>query len=251
MDKNVNLQEIAKPDMAGTLYLIPVTLGDSPVQHVIPSFVLELMDRLDHFFVEDLRSARRYLKKAGVEKAIDDLSFYLLNEHSEDQDMEEMLAILTDGMDAGLLSEAGVPAVADPGSGLVALAHQNGIRVVPLVGPSSILLALMASGMNGQFFRFHGYLPVKKPQRLASLRKIEKTAMESGETQIFMETPYRNMSLLDDILGTCRDHTCLCIAADISLDSEYIKTKTVREWKGKLPEIHKRPAIFLLSAQGR
>jgi 16S rRNA (cytidine1402-2'-O)-methyltransferase len=233
--------------MAGTLYLIPVTLGDSPVQHVIPAYVLELINRLDHFIVEDLRTARRYLKRAGVAKAIDNISFYLLNEHTEGQAMEELLAVITDGNDAGLLSEAGVPAVADPGSGLVALSHRHGIRVVPLAGPSSILMALMASGMNGQSFRFHGYLPVKKPQRLNSLRKIEKIALETGETQIFMETPYRNMSLLKDIAGTCRDNTLLCIAADISLASEIIKTKTIREWKGKLPDIHKRPAVFLLS----
>ena len=233
--------------MAGTLYLIPVTLGNSPVHHVIPAYVLELLDRLDHFIVEDLRSARRYLKKAGVEKAIDDLSFYLLNEHTEDQDMEELLLLLTTGNDTGMLSEAGVPAVADPGSGLVALAHRHNIRVVPLAGPSSILMALMAAGMNGQSFRFHGYLPVKKPQRLNSLRRIEKTSLDTGETQIFMETPYRNMNLLEDIVGTCRDNTLLCIAADISLATEFIKTKTVREWKGQLPDIHKRPAVFLLS----
>ena len=236
--------------MAGTLYLIPVTLGDSPVEHVIPAYVLELLDRLDHFIVEDLRSARRYLKRAGVANTIDDLSFYLLNEHTDDHAMNELLAVLTVGNDAGMLSEAGVPAVADPGSELVALAHRHGIRVIPLAGPSSILMALMASGMNGQSFRFHGYLPVKKPQRLNSLRKIEKIALETGETQIFMETPYRNMSLVGDIVSTCRDHTLLCIAADISLVTETIKTKTVREWKGKLPDIHKRPAVFLLSGQG-
>lgn len=236
--------------MAGTLYLIPVTLGDSPVQHVIPAYVLELLDRLDHFIVEDLRSARRYLKRAGVANTIDDLSFYLLNEHTDDHAMNELLAVLTVCNDAGMLSEAGVPAVADPGSELVALAHRHGIRVIPLAGPSSILMALMASGMNGQSFRFHGYLPVKKPQRLNSLRKIEKIALETGETQIFMETPYRNMSLVGDIVSTCRDHTLLCIAADISLVTETIKTKTVREWKGKLPDIHKRPAVFLLSGQG-
>ena len=236
--------------MAGTLYLIPVTLGDSPVEHVIPAYVLELLDRLDHFIVEDLRSARRYLKRAGVANTIDDLSFYLLNEHTDDHAMNELLAVLTVCNDAGMLSEAGVPAVADPGSELVALAHRHGIRVIPLAGPSSILMALMASGMNGQSFRFHGYLPVKKPQRLNSLRKIEKIALETGETQIFMETPYRNMSLVGDIVSTCRDHTLLCIAADISLVTETIKTKTVREWKGKLPDIHKRPAVFLLSGQG-
>jgi 16S rRNA (cytidine1402-2'-O)-methyltransferase len=234
--------------VTGTLYLIPVTMGDSPVHHVIPAYVLELMDRLDHFMVEDLRSARRYLKRAGISKAIDDLSLYLLNEHTDDQATESLLAVLTNGNDAGLLSEAGMPAVADPGSKLVALAHRHGIRVVPLAGPSSILMALMASGMNGQSFRFHGYLPVKKKLRLGSLRKIEKTARETGETQIFMETPYRNMSLLVDIVNICCDDTLLCIASDISLESEYIKTKTVREWKEKLPDIHKRPAVFLISA---
>jgi 16S rRNA (cytidine1402-2'-O)-methyltransferase len=234
--------------MAGTLYLIPVTLGDTPVQHVIPSHVLELIDRLDHFIVEDLRSARRYLKSTGMSGSIDDLSFYLLNEHTDEASVEALLSVMVKGHDAGLLSEAGVPAVADPGSGLVALAHHHGIRVVPLAGPSSILMALMASGMNGQSFRFHGYLPVKKGLRLESLRRIEKAAMETGETQIFMETPYRNMSLLQDIVGTCRDRTLLCIAADISLRSEHIKTRTIREWKQKLPDIHKRPAVFLISA---
>ena len=234
--------------MAGTLYLIPVTLGDSPVQHVIPVYVIDMLNRLDHFIVEDLRSARRYLKSAGVEKSIDSLSFYLLNEHTKEQAMEDLLSILTAGNDAGLLSEAGVPAVADPGSGLISLAHQQHIRVAPLAGPSSILMALMASGMNGQSFCFHGYLPVKKPQRAASLRKIEKIALETGETQIFMETPYRNMKLLEDIVSNCRDHTRLCIAADISLATESIHTRTIREWKGKLPDIHKRPAVFLLSS---
>jgi len=233
--------------MLGTLFLIPVTLGDSPVQNVIPNYVLELIGQLDHFIVEDLRSARRYLKRAGMKKAIDNLSFYLLNEHTKDSDMEELLSVLTAGNDAGLLSEAGVPAVADPGSGLVVLAHRYGIRVVPLAGPSSILMALMASGMNGQSFRFHGYLPVKKPQRVSSLRKIEKIALETGETQIFMETPYRNMNILENITATCKDNTMLCIAADISLANETIKTKTIREWRGKLPDIHKRPAVILLS----
>ena len=235
--------------MAGTLYLIPVTLGDAPVHHVIPSYVLELINHLGHFIVEDLRSARRYLKRAGRSGSIDDLSFYLLNEHTDEESVEALLAVMADGHDAGLLSEAGVPAVADPGSGLVALAHRHGIRVVPLAGPSSILMALMASGMNGQSFRFHGYLPVKKQPRLESLRKIEKAAVGTGETQIFMETPYRNMSLLQDIVGICRDQTLLCIAADISLRSEHIRTLTIREWKQKLPDIHKRPAVFLISAQ--
>ena len=235
--------------MSAKLYLIPVTLGDSPVEHVIPSLPLEIINRLEHFVVEDLRSARRYLRKAGLKAAIDDLHFYLLNEHSEDAELDEMLAVLLQGKSMGILSEAGVPAVADPGAGLVALAHSHGVQVIPLVGPSSILLALMASGMNGQAFRFHGYLPVKKPQRLNSIRQIEKAALDNGETQIFMETPYRNMSLLEDLLNNCREGTLLCLAADISLESEFIKTKAVRDWRKAAPPLHKRPAIFLLSCR--
>ncbi len=158
-----------------------------------------------------------------------------------------MLAVLLDGHSMGILSEAGVPAVADPGAGLVSLAHRHGIRVIPLVGPSSILLALMASGMNGQAFHFHGYLPIKSPQRSSRIRQIEREALEKGETQIFMETPYRNMSLLDDLLKNCREDTLLCVAADISLEAEFIRTKTIKEWRNNRPALNKRPAVFLLN----
>lgn len=239
--------KIGLKKMSAELYLIPVTLGDSPVENVIPVLPLEIMNKLEHFVVEDIRSARRYLRKAGFKSPFDNIRFYLLNEHSRDEDLDEMLKVLLDGHSAGILSEAGVPAVADPGSQLVDLAHQHNIKVIPLVGPSSILLALMASGMNGQVFRFHGYLPQKNPERGKSIRQIEKSAHESGETQIFMETPYRNMNLLKDILGICREETQLCLAADISLPSEFIKTKAIHEWKKELPELHKRPAIFLLN----
>jgi len=233
--------------MPAELYLIPVTLGDSPIENVIPAFPLEVLNKLEHFIVEDLRSARRYLRKAGFKAPFDDIQFYLLNEHSQDEELKEMLDVLLEGHSAGILSEAGVPAVADPGTQIVDLAHAHGIKVTPLAGPSSILMALMASGMNGQAFRFHGYLPVKSPQRGNRIRQIEKSALESGETQIFMETPYRNMKLLEDILKICREETLLCLAADISLDSEFIKTKAVREWKKEVPNLHKRPAIFLLN----
>ena len=233
--------------MSAKLFLIPVTLGESEARNVIPELTLEVMYGLRHFVVEDLRSARRYLRRAGYTASFDDTNFYLLNEHSQDEDLDEMLNLLKEGESMGIMSEAGVPAIADPGSKLTALAHLHGIRVVPLTGPSSILLALMASGMNGQAFRFHGYLPVKSPERQKKIRDIERLAREKGETQIFMETPYRNHSIIEDIIGVCRDETRLCIAADISLDSEYIKTKTVREWRKKLPEIHKRPAIFLIA----
>ena len=233
--------------MPAELYLIPVTLGDSPVSDVIPGFPLEIINKLEHFVVEDLRSARRYLRKAGYKALFDDTEFYLLNEHSKDEELGEIMEVLAGGNSMGILSEAGVPAVADPGAELVALAHKRGIRVIPLVGPSSILMALMGSGMNGQSFCFNGYLPVKNPQRQNRIRQIERVALESSKTQIFMETPYRNNSLLEDILGCCREDTLLCVAADISLKTEFIKTKAVREWKKDIPNLHKRPAVFLLN----
>jgi 16S rRNA (cytidine1402-2'-O)-methyltransferase len=236
--------------MPAELYLIPVTLGDSPVENVIPVGTLKILKQLEHFIVEDLRSARRYLRKAGFTASFDDIQFFLLNEHSKDTELEEMLAVLLQGKSMGILSEAGVPVVADPGKQIVELAHRHGIKVVPLSGPSSILMALMASGMNGQAFRFHGYLPVKNPARQNRLKQVEKAALDSGETQIFMETPYRNMSLLEDILKICREDTMLCLAVDISLESEYIKTKAVRDWKKNIPGLHKRPAIFLLNRIG-
>jgi len=232
--------------MNGTLYLMPVTLGDNPPEEVIPNYVLNFVNRIDHYAVEDLRTARRYLKKAGLGKSLDDLHFYLLNEHSRPEEVSEILAVLNSGADLVLMSEAGVPAVADPGSDLVSLAHENRIRVVPLAGPSSIMLALMASGMNGQDFRFHGYLPVKRPQRINTVKKLENRVRESGSTQIFMETPYRNMGLFEDIVKTCRDDTRLCVAADITLPGEFIKTMYIRDWRKEAPAIHKRPSVFLI-----
>jgi 16S rRNA (cytidine1402-2'-O)-methyltransferase len=234
--------------MSRTLYLMPVPLGDSPPDQVIPVYVLGLINQIDHYAVEDLRSARRYLKKAGIIKPIDELNFYLLNEHSHEADLDPILDVLKSGITIGLLSEAGVPAVADPGADLVRLAHKNDINVVPLSGPSSILMALMASGINGQNFCFHGYIPIKKPGRVQALKLIEKQARDTGGTQIFMETPYRNMSLLEDIIGTCNEEMRLCIAADITLPGEFIKTRSVREWRDKLPDLHKRPTVFLLGS---
>jgi 16S rRNA (cytidine1402-2'-O)-methyltransferase len=225
---------------------MPVTLGESPPNHVIPDYVLGLINQIDHYAVEDLRSARRYLKKAGIVKPIDDLHFYLLNEHSKEADLDFILKILKTGEDIALMSEAGVPAVADPGANLVRMAHGNEIKVVPLTGPSSILMALMASGINGQNFCFHGYIPIKKPQRNNTLKQIERQARDTGGTQIFMDTPYRNMSLLEEILHACHEEMRLCIAADITLPGEFIKTKTIGEWKKTRPDLHKRPAVFLL-----
>ncbi len=241
------MQDTIYLKMSATLYLIPVTLGDTPVSRVLPAYPLEILQGLEHFVVEDLRSARRFLRKAGIEKDFENLRFHLLNEHSRDRELDEMLGVLLEGKSMGVLSEAGAPAIADPGASLVAKAHRNGIRVIPLAGPSSILLALMASGLNGQAFRFHGYLPVKSPARIDRIRQMEKYAYAGGETQIFMETPYRNMSLLKDLLAHCREGTMLCIAADISLETEFIKTRSIREWRKQVPQLHKRPAVFLLN----
>ncbi len=233
--------------MNGMLYLIPVTLGEAPIEQVIPAYVQQLINRIDHYAVENLRSARRFLKKAGIVKPIDDLHFYLLNKATKEVELSEILHVMKSGKSVGIMSEAGVPAVADPGSGLVDIAHRNNIRVIPLAGPSSILMALMASGMNGQEFHFHGYLPIMKPQRMKVLKQIEKQAGETGSTQIFMETPYRNMGLLEDILNVCEAETRLCIATQISLQGESIRTRSVRDWKKNPPDLRKRPSVFLIS----
>ncbi len=235
--------------MKPILYLIPVPISDSPADEVIPRSQIDLLNRLEHFIVEDIRTARRQLRKMGFTGVIDDLSFYLLNEHTADSELHKLLLPLESGHSTGLMSEAGLPGVADPGSEYIRLVHQSGFRVRPLVGPSSIFLALMASGLNGQQFRFQGYLPVKKDMRIRELRKLEKKSAETGETQIFMETPYRNMAVFEDIISHCKPSTLLCIAADITDDIEWIRTKTIAEWKNNRPDIHKHPAIFVLSGR--
>jgi 16S rRNA (cytidine1402-2'-O)-methyltransferase len=239
--------KIPSQEMFNALYMIPVTLGDAPVDAVIPPGTLNIMNELDHFIVEDLRTARRYLRKAGYKIPFDDVHFFILNEHSSEKDLDEMMEVLINGQSMGMMSEAGAPGIADPGREIVALAHRNGIRVIPLAGPSSILMGLMASGLNGQSFTFHGYLPVKNPDRSKRIRQLERTALETGVTQIFMETPYRNMSLLEDLLKLCGDDTMLGIAADISLTDEFIRTRSVLEWRRSPPSIQKRPAVFLLN----
>jgi 16S rRNA (cytidine1402-2'-O)-methyltransferase len=198
--------------------------------------------------VENTRSARRFLSKLKLSHPIDSLVFTELNEHTPVAEVSHLLAPLLQGFDVGVISEAGVPAVADPGAALVSAAHERGIRVVPLVGPSSILLALMASGFNGQSFAFSGYLPIKSDERLRSLKRLERLSAE-GQTQIFMEAPYRNNKLLADIINACNPHTKLCIAADITLESELIATKALSEWKKGTPDLNKRPCIFLMQRQ--
>ncbi len=231
----------------GTLYLIPITLGDDNISQVLPSDVVKIAQNLENFVVESEKSARHFLSTIKTAKPVRELTLNLLNEHTDDKTIPELLKPLLAGQDIGLMSDAGCPAIADPGAKLVALAHQKGIRVVPLVGPSSILLSLMASGLNGQQFAFLGYLPVDKAQRIQKLKEIEKRAQTHKETQIFIETPYRNQHMLEAILSTCNANTRLCIASQVSLPDEMIVTKTISSWKKSvLPDLNKKPTVFLL-----
>ncbi len=229
----------------GALYLIPVPLGEGDIDWTIPVRVRECAARLDQYVVEHPKAARRFLKQAGT-ASLQGISMRILDEHTRPSELEALLEPLLAGHDIGLLSEAGCPAVADPGASLVRLAHQKSLRVVPLVGPSSILLALMASGLNGQRFTFHGYLPTDRGKRTATIIELEKASIAHDQTQIFIETPYRNQKVLDCLISTCRNDTVLCISANLTLEDEYIATKTVREWRRTLPDLNKKPAIFLL-----
>lgn len=235
-----------QPSVPGKLYLIPTTLGDTEPDNVLPAANAAIVSGIRYFIVENIRSARRFLKKIDKTIDIDRITFFELNEHSDPQAIAHYLQPLHGGNDMGIVSEAGCPAIADPGADIVAIAQQQNITIVPLVGPSSILLSLMASGFNGQQFAFLGYLPVKHPDRTKALKRMENRVYADNQTQIFIETPYRNMKLLDDILATCRPDTRLCIAADITLASQWIKTKPIAAWKTDKPNLNKRPCIFLL-----
>ena len=233
--------------MSGTLYLIPNSLGECNLENVLPSVNFEIIRKLKHFIVEDIRTARRFLKKVDKEINIDELQFYTLNKHTSPEEISSYLSPLRTGSDAGIISEAGCPAIADPGAEIVRIAQTQNYRVVPLTGPSSILLALMASGFNGQSFAFVGYLPIQGNERIQALKQLEKRAQYEKQSQLFIETPYRNMKMMEDILNTCQPKTQLCIACDITLETEYIKTKNIAEWKKeKLPDLNKRPCIFLI-----
>lgn len=232
--------------MSGKLYLVPVTLGSSDYDYVIPKKVLTIITSLRNFIVEDIRSARRFLRLIDPVFPIDRCSFMVLNKHTPAADIEKMISHLKEGADTGLMSEAGIPGIADPGSDVIIRAHDCNIRVIPLSGPSSIFLAMMSSGLNGQDFAFNGYLPVGRPERIKEIKKLEITARK-GQSQIFMETPYRNMKLVDDLLITLHPDIYLCIAANISHHDEFIITRPVSAWrKGKIPAIHKKPAIFII-----
>ena len=232
--------------MPGKLYLIPSLLGDSAPEEVLPQSVFRVVNRVDHYIAENIRSARRFLKKAGSVIKIDDIRFYELNKYTPDKDLAGFLGPAAAGRDTGLLSEAGMPCIADPGSKITAIAHRMGIRVVPLTGPSSIVLALMASGLNGQSFAFHGYLPVKRNERIQAIKRIERDSIIKRQSQIFMETPYRNINMLEYLTIVCNPATQLCIACDITLESEFISTREISGWTKKKPDIQKRPAIFIL-----
>lgn len=229
--------------------MIPCPISDErAVWDVLPQANLEVMNSLDYFIVENVRSARRFLSKAGVERRIEELEFVELNEHTRSaQDVERMLKPVLEGRSAGVISEAGVPGVADPGADVVALAHRKGVRVVPLVGPSSILMAIMASGLNGQSFAFVGYLPVKEPERIKRLKELERRAMGENQAQLFIEAPYRNIKLFETMLKTLSPKLKLTVAVDITSPDEFIKTRTIEEWRrGGMPDMAKRPTIFLL-----
>ncbi|MFH2142498.1 MAG: SAM-dependent methyltransferase [Bacteroidota bacterium] len=232
--------------MDAKLYLIPNLLGESSINAVLPANINQIIASIKHYIVEDERTVRRFLKKIDSGIQIDELTFYVLNKQTKKNELSEFLKPLKDGFSVGIISEAGVPGVADPGAEIVSIAHEMNICVVPLVGPSSILLSLMASGLNGQNFAFIGYLPIKQVDRIRKIKQIESRSSLEKQTQIFIETPYRNMQLLEDLVKTCYHGTRLCIAANITTSNEFIKTKTVAYWKNNLPDLHKQPAIFLL-----
>ena len=232
--------------MESALYLLPVTLGDTTVDSVLPAYNKEVIKDIRHFIVEDVRSARRFLKKVDREADIDSMTFYPLNKHTSPNDISGYLQPLLEGHPMGVISEAGCPAVADPGADVVAIAQQKNLKVVPLVGPSSIILSVMASGFNGQSFAFNGYLPIEPGERAKKLKQLEQRVYAEHQTQLFIETPYRNNKMLEDILHNCRPQTKLCIAANITCEGQFIRTKTVKNWQGNLPDLTKIPCIFLL-----
>ena len=232
--------------MDTALYLLPVTLGDTPIDSVLPAYNKEVILRIRHFIVEDVRSARRFLKRVEREIDIDSLTFYPLNKHTSPEALSGYLKPLEEGYSMGVISEAGCPAVADPGADVVAIAQRKGLKVVPLVGPSSIILSVMGSGFNGQSFAFNGYLPIEPAERAKKLKQLEQRVYAEHQTQLFIETPYRNNKMVDDILHNCRPQTRLCIAANLTCEDEYIKTRTVKEWTGKVPDLSKIPCLFLL-----
>ncbi len=242
-----------KPDVynktqskAGKLFLIPVSLGSGNIDKEIPAGNMQIINNLNEFIVENIRTARRSLRAMGYPKDFESVIFHILDKHTVPEDVPGFLKNALNGKKIGLLSEAGSPCIADPGQQVVKYAHSNNIMVVPLIGPSSILLALIASGFNGQNFIFHGYLPIEKKQRIKRIKDIEQDAIKNDRTQIFMETPYRNNALLDDLIRNSVSSTLLCIASDLTTEQEFIKTLSIEGWKKNIPDLNKRPTIFLI-----
>ena len=232
--------------MQASLFLIPVTLGDTDHSRVLPAYNKDIVLELRHFVVENVRTARRFLKKMEPAMVVDDLTFYELNKHTSAEEVSTFLAPLAKGVSVGVLSEAGCPAIADPGADVVSIAQTKGFRVVPLVGPSSILMSIMASGFNGQSFAFHGYLPIEASERTRRIKTLESRIYTEHQTQLFIETPYRNNKMLEELVRTCKPSTKLCIACNITCEDEYIQTRPIKAWTGKLPDLNKKPTIFLL-----
>jgi len=231
---------------AGTLFLIPVPLADDAAAQSFTSYLVHTINQISEYIVENEKTARKFLKQAGLATPQNQLIIHDYGKHQRGTDIATFFSGLTAGRDAGLMSEAGCPGVADPGADIVAEAHRRGIKVVPLVGPSSILLSLMASGFNGQSFTFHGYLPIDKAQRSKRIKELESQAERFGQTQLFIETPFRNNQLLDEVLKVCKPATRLCIACNLTAPDEMVQTKTIAQWKKEQPDLHKRPVIFLL-----
>jgi 16S rRNA (cytidine1402-2'-O)-methyltransferase len=230
----------------GKLYLIPTTLGEMNPEDVMPQTIKRSVDFIDDYIVENDKTARKFIKSIAPDKKQGELRLSLLNKHTEVADYQNMMQPLLEGRNVGLMSEAGCPGVADPGAVIVKLAHEKGIQVIPLVGPSSILLAIMASGMNGQSFTFNGYLPIDANEKKSTLKQLERLSFEKNQSQLFIETPYRNNKIFEDMLVTLQPNTHICIACDITLPSEFIKTLTVNDWKKNKVDLHKRPCIFII-----
>ena len=230
----------------GTLYLVPVPLAENATAKSFTPYLANTINNIKEYIVENEKTARHFLKEAGLKIPQSELSIHDYGKHSRDVNINSFFIGLTAGHDVGLMSEAGCPGIADPGSEIVAEAHRRGIKVIPLVGPSSILLALMASGFNGQSFTFHGYLPIDKGERTRKIKELESVALRFNQTQIFIETPFRNNQMLEEILRSCTAKTRFCIACNLTAEDEFVQTKSIAEWKQKAPDLHKKPTIFLL-----
>lgn len=230
----------------GKLYLLPTRLGDNPPLEVLPISVKKIIEQINSYIVENEKTARAFIKKVNSRKSQSSLTIFKLNKFTDALDLPKFLEPCLKGEDVGLLSEAGCPGIADPGADIVSIAHQKNITVIPIVGPSSILLAMMASGMNGQNFAFNGYLPIDKQEKKKELKRLERLSFDNNQSQIFIETPYRNNKMLEDLCSILDENTKICIATDITLSTEFIKTKTVNEWKKNIVDLHKRPTIFII-----